>query len=51
MFFKALSAFIVLYFTHGALFHFWRFISFMALLFFGKELLFKFFEVQESALS
>jgi hypothetical protein len=28
---------------HGALFHLWRFISFMALLFFGKELLFKLF--------
>jgi hypothetical protein len=44
MFFKKLSALIALYFSfHSALFHSWRFISFMALLFFGKELLFKFF--------
>jgi hypothetical protein len=33
MFFKELSAFIALYFIHGALFHPWRFISFMALYF------------------
>jgi hypothetical protein len=33
MFFKELSAFIALYFIHGALFHSWRFISFMALYF------------------
>jgi hypothetical protein len=31
--FKALSAFMALYFIHGALFHSWHFISFMALYF------------------
>jgi hypothetical protein len=41
MFFKALSAFIALYFIHGALFHSWRFISaFMALLFIQGALFF-----------
>jgi hypothetical protein len=39
--FKALSAFMALYFIHGALFHSWRFISFMALLFFLHSALFK----------
>jgi hypothetical protein len=62
MFFKALSAFISLYFIHGALFHSWRFISFMALYFIhgalfhsGRFYLAKSFcssfQVQESALS
>jgi hypothetical protein len=43
MFFKELSAFIALYFIQGTLFPSGRFISFMALLFLGKELLFKVF--------
>jgi hypothetical protein len=41
MFFKELSAFIALYFIHGALFHSWRFISaFMALLFYSGRFIF-----------